>query len=130
VCTAVNWLLIRMTPVVVLRKQSGEQGTGCRAMLCLEEGLIWAGLKNHISYCTRNSNSRTMDVPPEHAIVVLDYRTGPTPSLNHFDFCCGQGEFSLLSDKNPLRPADRLDHIQMLSEIIVESLRIGSCGQI
>jgi len=25
------------------------------------------------------------------------YRTGPTPSLNYFDFCCGQGQFSFLS---------------------------------
>jgi len=33
-------------------------------------------------------------------------------------------------EKNSLRPADRLDLIQMLSEIIGDSLRIGSCGQI
>jgi len=32
--------------------------------------------------------------------------TGPTPSFNYFDFCCGQGKFSFLSDKNSLRPAD------------------------
>jgi len=59
------------------------------------------------------------------------YRTGPTPSLKYLDLCCGQGEFSFLSARhNSLRPADRLDHIQMVSELIVESLQIGSCGQV
>jgi len=33
-------------------------------------------------------------------------------------------------DKNSLRPADRLDHIQKLSEVIVKSLRISPCGQV
>jgi len=37
---------------------------------------------------------------------------------------------SCLHDKNLLWPADRLDHIQMLSEISVKPLRIGSCGQV
>jgi len=36
---------------------------------------------------------------------------------------------SCLHDKNSLRPADTLDHTQMLSKVVVESLRIGSCGQ-
>jgi len=32
----------------------------------------------------------------------FDYRTSPTPSLNYFDFCCGQGEFRFLSARQNL----------------------------
>jgi len=63
--------------------------------------------------------------------LLSEYRTGPTPSLDYFDFCCGQGEFLFLSARRKLATAcgEPRSHTNAI-KIIVESLWIGSCGQV